>query len=166
MSPDLCRPSIKAIVGTLICLFTAGHVLGAQPLPAKVTAKHATTPGTAVPPGSYKPRPGQSLDQVITQTMRDSPLNLVVLRQAFIRQNPAAFEAGKTPRLRKGVVLIVPDHAALLLSLMPSPLPAPRSAAVSAAAATTATAATTEAESNSPSTPVGGDDRRRWVRYP
>ena len=148
MSHDRCRPSIKGIVGTLLCLFTAGQVLSAQALPAKVTAKHVATPGT-----------GQSLDQVITQTMRDSPLKLAVLRQAFIRQNPAAFEAGKTPRLRKGAVLIVPDHAALLLSLMP---PAPKAPAPTAAAL----AAPVEAESGSPLTQAVGDERRRWVRYP
>ena len=165
MSHDRYRAPIKAILGTLLCLFTAGQVLSAQPPPAKVTAKQAVTPGTAVPPGSYKPMPGQSLDQVITRTMGDSPLNLAVLRQAFIRQNPAAFEPGKKPRLRKGAVLIVPDHAALLLSLMPSPLPVPRPATVSVAA-TAATAATAEPESNSPLTPAVGDDRRHWVRYP
>ena len=159
MSHDRCRPSIKGIVGTLLCLFTAGQVLSAQALPAKVTAKHVATPGTAVPPGSYKPRPGQSLDQVITQTMRDSPLKLAVLRQAFIRQNPAAFEAGKTPRLRKGAVLIVPDHAALLLSLMPAAPPAARPSPVTVAD-------TAEPESGSAFAPAGGDDRRRWVRYP
>ena len=167
MSHDRCRPSIKGIVGTLLCLFTAGQVLSAQALPAKVTAKHVATPGTAVPPGSYKPRPGQSLDQVITQTMRDSPLKLAVLRQAFIRQNPAAFEAGKTPRLRKGAVLIVPDHAALLLSLMPPSLAAAAPMAMPVAAPMAASvAAPVDVESASPLTQAAGDDRRQWVRYP
>ena len=172
MSHDRYRASITAIIlGTVLCLFAAGQVLSAQALPAKVTAKHVATPGTAVPPGSYKPRPGQSLDQVITQTMRDSPLKLAVLRQAFIRQNPAAFEAGKTPRLRKGAVLIVPDHAALLLSLMPpssaaaAPMAVPLAMPVAAPMAASV-AAPVDVESASPLTQAVGDDRRQWVRYP
>ena len=156
---DRYRASITAILGTVLCLFSAGQALSAQPLPAKATAKQAATPLSEVPTGSYKPKPGQSLDQVITKTMGDSPLNLNVLRQAFIRQNPAAFVEGKAPRLRKGAVLIVPDHAALLLSLMP---PAPKAPAPTAAAL----AAPVEAESSEPLTQAVGDERRRWVRYP
>ena len=172
MSHDRYRASITAIIlGTVLCLFAAGHVLSAQPLPAKDTAEKAATTSPKVPPGSYKPKPGQSLDQVITQTMRDSPLKLAVLRQAFIRQNPAAFEAGKTPRLRKGAVLIVPDHAALLLSLMPPSLAAAAPMAVPlampvAAPMAASVAAPVDVESASPFTQAGGDDRRQWVRYP
>ena len=156
---DRYRASITAILGTVLCLFSAGQALSAQPLPAKATAKQAATPLSEVPPGSYKPKPGQSLDQVITKTMGDSPLNLNVLRQAFIRQNPAAFVEGKAPRLRKGAVLIVPDHAALLLSLMPAAPPAARPSPVTVAD-------TAEPENSSAFAPAGGDDRRRWVRYP
>ena len=168
MSHDRYRASITAIIlGTVLCLFAAGQVLSAQALPAKDTAKKAATTSPKVPPGSYKPKPGQSLDQVITQTMSDSPLKLAVLRQAFIRQNPAAFEAGKTPRLRKGVVLIVPDHAALLLSLMPpsSAAAAPMAMPVAAPMAASV-AAPVDVESASPLTQAAGDDRRQWVRYP
>jgi Tfp pilus assembly protein FimV len=135
------RAPSAAICGFLLCLLATGQVRSAQP------------------PGSYKPKPGQTLDQVIAQTMGKSPLSLAVLRQAFIQKNPVAFESGKTPKLRKGVVLIVPDHDALLLSLMPSPPPEPRPATVSIAV-------TSEPEASSPLTPVVGEDRRRWVRYP
>ena len=147
MSPDRYHASIAAILGTLLCLLAPGLVQSAQPEPVTAVAKRTAAPSTALPPGSYKPKPGQTLDQVIANTLSKSPLNLAVLRQAFIRQNPAAFEAGKTPRLRKGVVLIVPDHDALLLSLMP-PVPVPVAAMESQAA------------------PSPDDDRKRWVKYP
>ena len=167
MSHDRYRASITAILGTVLCMFAAGHVLSAQPLPAKATAKHAATPVSEVPPGSYKPKPGQSLDQVITKTMGDSPLSLAVLRQAFIRQNPAAFIEGKTPRLRKGVALIVPDHAALLLSLIPPSLSAAAPMAVPVATPVAASVAPpVDVESSSPLPQAAGDERRRWVRYP
>jgi len=159
MSPDRYHASIAAVLGTLLCLLAPGQVQSAQPQPVTPVAKKTASPSTALPPGSYKPKPGQTLDQVIANTMGKSPLNLAVLRQAFIRQNPTAFEAGKTPRLRKGVVLIVPDHDALLLSLMPAAPPAAGPAPVTVAD-------TAEPESSSAFPPAGGDDRRRWVRYP
>lgn len=136
----------------LICLLAAVHAHGAQPAPAAAAAA-STSPtapapaAPALPPGSYKPKPGESLDAVITKTLGDSPLKLAVLRAAFIQQNPAAFVEGKAPLLRKGAVLMVPDHNALLLSLMP-PAPAPVAAMESQAA------------------PSPDDDRKRWVKYP
>lgn len=142
----------------LICLIAAGQAHGAQPAPAPApapaapaaasTAHSAPAPAApALPPGSYKPKPGESLDAVITKTLGDSPLKLAVLRAAFIQQNPAAFVEGKAPLLRKGAVLMVPDHNALLLSLMP---PAPAAAAAI----------------ESQATPSPDDDRKRWVKYP
>ena len=140
----------------LIYLLAAVHAHGAQPAPALAPAapdaasKAHSAPAPAapaLPPGSYKPKPGESLDAVITKTLGDSPLKLAVLRAAFIQQNPAAFVEGKAPLLRKGAVLMVPDHNSLLLSLMP-PVPAPAAAMESQAA------------------PSPDDDRKRWVRYP
>ena len=144
----------------LICLLAAVHAHGAQPAPPPAPAPAAATPAAAskahsapapaapaLPPGSYKPKPGESLDAVITKTLGDSPLKLAVLRAAFIQQNPAAFVEGKAPLLRKGAVLMVPDHNSLLLSLMP-PVPVPVAAMESQAA------------------PSPDEDRKRWVRYP
>jgi Tfp pilus assembly protein FimV len=143
----------------LVCLLAAAHAHGAQPAPAPAAAAPAAPAAAskthsapalaapALPPGSYKPKPGESLDAVITKTLGDSPLKLAVLRAAFIQQNPAAFVEGKAPLLRKGAVLMVPDHNALLLSLMP-PTPVPVAAMESQAA------------------PSPDDDRKRWVKYP
>ena len=138
----------------LVCLLGAAHAHGAQPAPAAAAPAAASKAHSAptlaaptLPPGSYKPKPGESLDAVITKTLGDSPLKLAVLRAAFIQQNPAAFVEGKAPLLRKGAVLIVPDHNSLLLSLMP-PVPVPVAAMESQAA------------------PSQDDDRKRWVKYP
>ena len=142
----------------LICLLAAAQAHGAQPAPAPAAAAPAAASKThsapalappALPPGSYKPKPGESLDAVITKTLGDSPLKLAVLRAAFIQQNPAAFVEGKAPLLRKGAVLMVPDHNALLLSLMP-PTPAH----------------TPVAAMESQAAPSPDDDRKRWVKYP
>ena len=144
----------------LVCLLAAAPAHGAQPAPAPAPAAAAPAAASkthsapalappALPPGSYKPKPGESLDAVITKTLGDSPLKLAVLRAAFIQQNPAAFVEGKAPLLRKGAVLMVPDHNALLLSLMP-PTPAH----------------TPVAAMESQAAPSPDDDRKRWVKYP
>lgn len=112
--------------------------------PAKSTA--ASPPASA---STYKPKPGETLDQVIAKTMAKSPLSNALLRQAFIDQNPQAIVPGKTPTLRKGATLQVPDHDRLLRNVLASVTPV---------------AAPTEAQPQvAPSSP---EDRKRWVQFP
>jgi len=103
------------------------------------------------PTSSYKPKPGETLDQVIAKTMANSPLSIVLLRQAFIDQNPQAIVPGKIPKLRKGATLQVPDHDRLLRGVLASvtPVPAPLPLEVQPQVA--------------PPTP---EDRKRWIQYP
>lgn len=98
---------------------------------------------------SYKPKAGETLDQVIAKTMGSSPLSLAILRQAFIDQNPQAIVPGKVPKLRKGATLNVPDHDLLLRGVLASvtPVAAPSEAAPRAAQPTP-------------------EERKRWVTYP
>ena len=101
---------------------------------------------------TYKPKAGETLDQVIAKTMGSSPLSLTILRQAFIDQNPQAVVAGKPPKLptlRKGATLNLPDHDLLLRGVLASvtPVAAPGETAPRAAQ----------------STP---EERKRWVQFP
>ena len=98
---------------------------------------------------TYQPKPSETLDQVITHTLPNSPLRIELLRQAFIAQNPEAFVPGKVPKLRKGMALRVPDHAELLRTYL-----GPREPVADTQPA---------ASRYSPST---SDERRRWVQFP
>jgi len=101
---------------------------------------------------TYKPKAGETLDQVIAKTMGTSPLSMSILRQAFIDQNPQAIVAGKPPKLptlRKGATLNLPDHDLLLRGVLASVTP------VAAPSETTLRAAQ--------STP---EERKRWVQFP
>lgn len=100
---------------------------------------------------SFNPKPSQTLDQVIAQTMPGSPLKIELLRQAFIAQNPQAIQKGKTPKLRKGAVLLVPDHDELLRQYLGSKAPAVEAV-----------------QSPAPPgfTPSTSEERRRWVHFP
>jgi Tfp pilus assembly protein FimV len=137
-------------------MLTAGACLCAlQGLPTLAYAAGELAKSAAASPpapaSSYKPKPGETLDQVIAKTMAKSPLSIALLRQAFIDQNPQGIVPGKIPKLRKGVTLQVPDHDRLLRGVLASvtPVPAPLPPEVQPQVA--------------PPTP---EDRKRWIQYP
>jgi Tfp pilus assembly protein FimV len=127
----------------LIPCWLAGH---AQ---AETQARPPSATSPALPSQqlrTYKPKPGESLDRVIANTMADSPLRIELLRQAYIESNPGAFLQGKAPQLRKNVALTVPNHEQLLKRFLP---PMASSDAVQL-----------------PVTGSSSEERRRWVQYP
>jgi len=89
-------------------------------------------------PQTYNVRTGDTLDQVIRQTMGSSPLKVELLRQAFIDQNPKAFTKSSPRYLMAGAVLTVPNHDELMRQHLNGNKPAPTLL----------------------------DERRNWVRYP
>jgi hypothetical protein len=98
---------------------------------------------------SYLPKPSETLDQVIGKTMPGSPLKIELLRLAFMEQNPQAFKPGKSPKLRKGVPLAVPDHEALLRRYLGVKAPEPDMALPPTGF-----------------TPSTSQERRHWVQFP
>jgi len=116
--------------------------------PTAPTTTKATNPGAPVTTiqGTYTPKSSDTLDKIIGLTLKDSPLRIEILRQAFISQNPTAFTGGKTLKVTKGLVLSVPDHDQLLLDTVGEKVQA---------IATIRHEASTNAE-----------ERKRWVRYP
>ena len=150
---NFMHPGLRmlAALACLCALLGLPRLVNAAGEPAKSAA--ATSPSasasTSTSASSYKPKPGETLDQVIAKTMAKSPLSIALLRQAFIDQNPQAIVPGKTPTLRKGATLQVPDHDRLLRNVLASvtPVAAPIQAQPQVA----------------PSTP---EDRKRWVQFP
>ena len=152
----LTRPSTLAFA----CLFffsvgvTAFAAEKSSAMPsASIAPTASTTTKTPTPsapvttiPGTYTPKSSDTLDKIIGLTLKDSPLRIEILRQAFISQNPKAFTGGKTLKVTKGLVLSVPDHDQLLLDTVGEKVQA---------IATIRHEASTNAE-----------ERKRWVRYP
>lgn len=139
-NPLLLAMLLSSIFGSLASL----------PLSVKAEITPLSSPQTSsVPLRSYTTKAGDRLDRVIQSTMPDSPLKVEVLRKAFIDLNPLAFPAGNASRMRKGVVLQIPDAPQLLATIA-----APASQELAASKKT--------------STSTSGDfeERRRWVRYP
>ena len=117
-----------------------------------VIAVAPATAGTPNPMRTYIPRTGESLDQIISKTMPDSPLKIDLLRQAFVRANPQAFMAyrggnAKPKGLPKGATLIVPDHNQLLKTVLSN-------------------AGVNPVEDNHSPVTSSAEQRKAWVRYP
>jgi len=119
----------------------------AQNLPAGPTTSASASAALSVQ--SYMPKSSETLDQVIAKTLPGSPLKIELLRLAFVEQNPQAFQPGKSPKLRKGVQLAVPDHEALLRRYLGVKAPEPDMALPPTGF-----------------TPSTSQERRRWVQFP
>ena len=140
--PQLWRTGLACLMA--LAAITSAIGAASEAAPPASNASMASPAAT-----TYKPKAGETLDQVIAKTMASSPLSLSILRQAFIDQNPQAIIAGKVPKLRKGALLNVPDHEQLLRGVLASVTPV---AVVKEAAPRPA-----------PPTP---EERKRWVQFP
>ena len=132
-----------ASCGLVLALGWYARPVGAAGAPAEL-------PVPAKPAANYTPRAGETLDHVIQVTMPDSPLKMDLLRRAFISQNPQAFVTPITtpPRMKKGAVLVVPDHQKLLQATLGPAIAEP------------------DADARGPAAASSADDRKRWVRSP
>ena len=75
---------------------------------------------TVAAQSTYEVKSGETLDQVIRKTMGDSPLKMELLRQAFIDQNPQAFNKSSPRALMAGAILRLPNHDDLLRAYLPN----------------------------------------------
>ena len=128
--------------------FFAGLVLVLAAMSLVLQAKAAEPAGklTTEPARNYVVAPGDTLDRIIQKTMGQSPLKIELLREALAAANPQAIASVRSPRLKAGAVLHLPDHEALLRAAVLPLLPSVGMA--------------------SHPTPNDADNRKRWVRYP
>ena len=139
LNPTICFHLKRGVLAALLGLFG-------------IASMAATQADQVFKPSSYTPKNGDSLDHVIAQTMADSPLKIDVLRQAFLKLNPNAFEPAKgkstSMRLRKGASLTVPDSEQLRqLTLLPK-------------------VETTPTDQSANSALDKAIERKRWVHFP
>ena len=71
--------------------------------------------------GTYRIKPGDTLDQIIELTMPDSSMKVSFLRQAFVQANPAAFRSSNPNRLIAGTDIRLPNAADILALIFVSP---------------------------------------------
>jgi Tfp pilus assembly protein FimV len=128
--------------------------------------------------GSYKVKPGDTVDRIIQKFYASSLLRMDVLREALVQHNPKSFVKANPKSLIAGSTLSLPNQTELIKKLVPSlaaveaPAPAPVIEAPSAVSQANVVTPVNVA-------PVGGaashqaghnpgmpDPKRNWVRYP
>ncbi|MGA1207860.1 MAG: type IV pilus assembly protein FimV [Litorivicinaceae bacterium] len=76
--------------------------------PATPRTRTATAPAPAGSPQTVRVARGQTLDQIIQRVMPGSPVQMDVVRRAFVTANPHAFRKGNPNWLYAGVTLTIP----------------------------------------------------------
>ncbi len=149
--------STRVLSPTQRVLLAASSLLVLSCIARAVRAEGAATAPTGVPTKvvrTYTPKAGENLDQVIKQTMADSPLRIELLRKAVVDLNPAAFVSGNPARMRAKFTLQLPDHTQLAQTVL------------ARQAASNDVAAADEKHGRSGPTSGVTDERRHWVRFP
>ena len=79
---------------------------------AKTPSAHTKAASPAAMPATVRVARGQTLDQLINQLMPGTPVQMDVVRRAFVKANPHAFRKGNPNWLYAGVSLTIPtlDH--------------------------------------------------------
>lgn len=156
-------------------------VAEASDKPAKEVAKDkeaAKDSAALADIGSYKVKPGDTVDRIIQKFYASSLLRMDVLREALVQHNPKSFVKANPKSLIAGSTLSLPNQTELIKKLVPSlaavepPAPAPVIEAPSAVSQANVVTPVNVA-------PVGGaashqaghnpgmpDPKRNWVRYP
>ncbi len=154
------------------------------PAPAAAEAPAPAEAAKDSPPvaeiGTYKVKPGDTVDRIIQKFYASSPLRMEVLREALVHNNPKSFAKVNPKTLMAGTTLSLPDQTVLIKKLMPSlaaPVEAPLPAPVAPVQPTAISQANVVTPVDVP--PVGGaaahqaghnpgmpDPKRNWVRYP
>ncbi len=127
-----------------LCLVAAAWLPGAASAASPTPPADVAGAAPALSARIYVTVPGDTLERVVHKTMASSPLRMELLRQALVAANPDLIPADRNPRIKPGTALQLPDHDALVRSVL-LPLLQPFEAA---------------------HTPSPADGRRKWVRYP
>ena len=67
------------------------------------------TDESAMSSGYYLVQSGDTLDEIITQLIGETPIRRRILREAFVQANPNSFRSGNPNYMLAGVRLRVPD---------------------------------------------------------
>jgi len=91
----------------------------------------------------------QTLDKVVQEVYKDSPLSYPILRNALLKANPLILSGNPAQKIKVGLTLTIPDHTQLVIQ--------------------TLSAFTNDAEGVEKQHKFYGNDasaRRNWVRFP
>ena len=65
----------------------------------------------------------QTLDKVVQEVYKDSPLSYPILRNALLKANPLILSGNPAQRIKAGLTLTIPDHAQLVSQTLSAFMP-------------------------------------------
>ena len=143
-APSLA-PSVGALSKLLLALWLCtGTLLFAQ---TNVTADPSKQAFTSK---SFTLKSSQTLDKVVQEVYKDSPLSYSILRNALLSANPLILSGNPAQRIKAGLTLAVPDHTQLVMTTLKPWM--------------TMEEAGAEKYHKTPSEDISA--RRNWVRFP
>ena len=69
-------------------------------------------------PKSFTLKNSQTLDKVIQEVYKDSPLSHLILRNALLSANPLILSGNPAQKIKAGLTLSVPDHTQLVMKTL------------------------------------------------
>jgi hypothetical protein len=113
------------------------------------TSAYSTASDLTVLPKTLTLKSSQTLDKVIQEVYKDSPLSYSILRSALLKANPSILSGNPAQRIKVGLTLSIPDHSQLVISTL-----------------TTFISETEGSDKLNKSYSSDSSSRRNWVRFP
>ena len=67
---------------------------------------------------SFSLKSSQTLDKVVQEVYKDSPLSYPILRNALLHANPLVLSGNPAQKIKAGLTLVIPDHTQLVLKTL------------------------------------------------
>ena len=82
------------------------------------TSTYAASSEQVILPKTLTLKSSQTLDKVIQEVYKDSPLSYAILRNALLKANPLILSGNPAQRIKVGLTLTVPDHSQLVMNTL------------------------------------------------
>ncbi len=125
-SPFFKQAAGGVLIGTSVWAMTAAlSAFAASPNPAATSTPVANSPASHNAHGAtaYTSKAGDTLNKIVSNQYKDSPLHPNVLVKAVRQLNPNGLPAKPDQRLKTGTTLHLPSHAQVVLETLQAHLP-------------------------------------------
>jgi hypothetical protein len=102
----------NSVITVLVLCCTFCSSLHAQ------TSTYAAPSELTTQPKTWTLKSSQTLDKVIQEVYKDSPLSYSILRNAMLKANPLILSGNPAQRIKVGLTLTIPDHSQLVMNTL------------------------------------------------
>lgn len=112
LSPASHTGFLSTVVAIFLLWLASNTHLQAQTLVATASAEQL------VIQKSFSLKSSQTLDKVVQEVYKDSPLSYLILRNALLHANPLVLSGNPAQKIKAGLTLVIPDHTQLVLKTL------------------------------------------------